>query len=288
MTVEVISTVSELRRLLDQARLSGQQVGFVPTMGSLHAGHVSLMQAARGNGVVVASVFVNPLQFAAGEDFDTYPRDVDADCAIAADAGVDLVFAPDVAEMYPSPMATVVSVPALASRWEGEIRPGHLDGMAAVVTKLLSIVGPCRAYFGEKDFQQLQIVRRLVRDLALPVDVIGCPTVRESDGLALSSRNARLDVAERSAALVLRAALDEGIDMVVDGQRDPTPISERMGEVIAAEPLADLDYAVVVRADDLMVPARLAGPVRLLVAARFGSTRLIDNDGLLLADDESG
>ncbi len=285
--MEVVSSVDELRSLLGQARCEGRRVGFVATMGSLHAGHASLMQAARVNELVVASVFVNPLQFGADEDFDAYPRDLDADCATAEGAGVDVVFAPDVAEIYPTPMATVVSVPSLASQWEGTVRPGHFDGMAAVVTKLLSIVGPCSAYFGEKDFQQLQIVRRVVNDLSLPVEVIGCPTIREADGLALSSRNSYLTPAERSAAVVLRAALDHGIDLVVDGERDPARIADRMAEMIRGEPLAQLDYATVVRAGDLVVPSRLAGAVRLLVAARFGTTRLIDNDGLLLGGSEA-
>jgi pantoate--beta-alanine ligase len=188
--VKTVVTIAELRALLDEARAAGRTVGFVPTMGYLHDGHASLMRAARGEtDVVVASVFVNPLQFGAGEDLDAYPRDLDRDTSLAADAGVDLTFVPPVDEMYPRPVLTTVSVAEVSAPLEGERRPTHFAGVATVVAKLFAIVGPCRAYFGAKDFQQVAVVRRMAADLSMPVEVVACPTVRERDGLALSSRN---------------------------------------------------------------------------------------------------
>ncbi|MHB8467532.1 MAG: pantoate--beta-alanine ligase, partial [Acidimicrobiales bacterium] len=199
--MQVIDTVAGWRKALDAERLAGRAVGLVPTMGALHAGHASLIaRAASECDVVGVTVFVNPLQFGAHEDLASYPRSLDADVALAGEHGASYVFAPDVTEMYPRPMLTTVSVPALAGRWEGESRPGHFDGVATVVAKLFAQAGACRAYFGEKDYQQLAVIRRLAADLDLPVDVVGCPTVREPDGLALSSRNVYLDATERAAA----------------------------------------------------------------------------------------
>jgi pantoate--beta-alanine ligase len=274
--VEHITTVAELR-----AALRGRgSVGFVPTMGYLHEGHLSLVRRARSaDDVVVASIFVNPLQFAAGEDLDTYPRDLDRDTALAAGAGVDLLFVPDLAEMYPRPVLTAVSVDELAGVLEGATRPGHFSGVATVVTKLFSIVGPCRAYFGEKDFQQLQIVRRMVSDLSLPVEVVGCPIVRETDGLAMSSRNVYLTPEERRAAPVLRRALTAGDYMVALGEPSPAAIAGAMAQVVTDEPLAELDYAACVEPSTLRPPDRIVPgmELRLLAAARFGRPRLIDN-----------
>jgi pantoate--beta-alanine ligase len=274
--VEHITTIAELR-----AALRGRgSVGFVPTMGYLHEGHLSLVRRARSaDDVVVASIFVNPLQFAAGEDLDTYPRDLDRDTALAAGAGVDLLFVPDLAEMYPRPVLTAVSVDELAGVLEGATRPGHFSGVATVVTKLFSIVGPCRAYFGEKDFQQLQIVRRMVSDLSLPVEVVGCPIVRETDGLAMSSRNVYLTPEERRAAPVLRRALTAGDYMVALGEPSPAAIAGAMAQVVTDEPLAELDYAACVEPSTLRPPDRIVPgmELRLLAAARFGRPRLIDN-----------
>jgi pantoate--beta-alanine ligase len=233
--------------------------------------------------VVVASIFVNPLQFAPSEDLDSYPRDLDRDREVAARAGVDLLFVPDVAEMYPDhpeqPL-TRVEVAHLATTLEGASRPAHVAGVATVVAKLLNAVGPCRAYFGEKDFQQLAVIRRMVRDLSFPVEVVGCPTVRELDGLAMSSRNTYLTPEERAAAPVLYRALQSGKATILAGERDPAVVRQLVADIVEAEPLAELDYVAVVDADSLTVPEPLGGRLRLLVAARFGRARLIDNVGV--------
>jgi pantoate--beta-alanine ligase len=289
--VKRVGTIAELRALLDAERAAGRSVGFVPTMGYLHEGHVSLMRAARSaTDVVVTSIFVNPLQFAAHEDLDDYPRDLERDCALAEGAGVDLVFVPSVDEMYPTPvpgglLATTVSVAGVSEGMEGASRPTHFVGVATVVAKLFSIVGPCRAFFGEKDFQQLAVVRRMVADLSMPVEVVGCETVREDDGLAMSSRNAYLSPDERAAATVVHRALRAGAAVVLAGERDPAAVRAAMAAVVAGEPLGELDYVEVVRAADLSVPptldpAEVAGDLRLLAAVRFRSTRLIDNLGV--------
>jgi pantoate--beta-alanine ligase len=276
-----IETIAGLRAHLDPARAAGRAVGFVPTMGYLHAGHRSLLEAARADtDVVVASIFVNPLQFGAGEDLDAYPRDLGRDTELAVAAGVDVLFVPPVSEMYPRPVLTTVSVAEVSEPLEGTSRPTHFGGVATVVAKLFAIVGPCRAYFGEKDYQQLAVVRRMAADLSLPVEVVGCPTVREPDGLAMSSRNAYLSAAERAVAPVVHRALLVGRDRVVAGERDPRAVRAAMAEVVAAEPLARLDYAEVVDADSLAVPDELAGELRLLVAVHLGRARLIDNMGV--------
>jgi pantoate--beta-alanine ligase len=274
------TTIGHLREVLTAARAGGRTVGFVPTMGYLHDGHASLLRAARGEtDTVLLSIFVNPLQFAADEDLDAYPRDLSGDVAVAEGAGADLVFAPSTAEMYPEPVLTTVSVAQVSASMEGRTRPTHFDGVATVVAKLFGIVGPCRAYFGEKDFQQLAVVRRLVADLSLPVAVVGCPTVREPDGLAMSSRNVYLTAEERGAAPVLHQALRAGRAAIEAGERDPAVVREAMAGPIRAEPLAELDYAEVVDAATFAVPEPLVGTLRLLVAARFGGARLIDNLG---------
>jgi pantoate--beta-alanine ligase len=284
--MEVVTTVAETRRRLDRARTDGLVVGLVPTMGALHAGHVSLLRRAVDEcGFTAVTLFVNPLQFAPTEDFAAYPRDLDTDVKVIEETGADLVFAPPLEEMYPGPVLTRVSVPDLADTLDGASRPGHFDGVATVVAKLFNAAGPARAYFGEKDYQQLQIVRRMVADLSFPVEVVACPIVRDPDGLALSSRNAYLSPEERAAAPVLHRALVAGAAAVErDGQRDAASVRAVMGNLIAAEPLADLDYAEVVDARDLRRIDPLRGEVRLLVAARFGAARLIDNIGARVAE----
>lgn len=281
---ELIPTVAELRERLDAARAAGQSVGFVPTMGYLHAGHGSLIAAARkSNDLVVASIFVNPLQFAADEDLSDYPRDLEHDRALAGEQGADFIFTPSVDEMYPfGPVLTQVTVDALAGRWEGATRPTHFAGVATVVSKLFSIVGPCRAYFGEKDFQQLAVIRRMVADLSMPIEVVGCPIVREADGLAMSSRNAYLDEVQRAAAPVLRRALDHGLQLVGDGERSPAVVAAAMAAIVAAEPSATLDYAAAVDASTLEEPGELTGDIRLIIAAQVGRPRLLDNAGATL------
>lgn len=282
--VAVLETVEEYSRALDAIRLSGRSVGVVPTMGALHDGHRSLIErAALECDVVAVSIFVNPTQFGSATDLAHYPRTLAADLDIVASAGGHLVFAPSVEEMYPDQPGgdqTVVSAPLLAARWEGASRPGHFDGVATVVVKLLSAAGPCRAYFGEKDFQQLALVRRVVRDLAIPTEVVGCPTVRDHDGLALSSRNVRLSPDQRRAALVLHRALRSASTSMVRGEEDPSAVEALMARVVESEPEVTLDYAVVVYADDLE-PARTCAaidrPLRLLIAAGVDPVRLIDN-----------
>ena len=276
----VIERIGELRDRLRQDRARGARVGLVPTMGALHAGHRSLIERARrDDDVVVVSVFVNPLQFGPGEDFERYPRTLDRDVEACAAAGADVVFAPSAAEMFPAPAATAVSVAGLCEPLEGAARPGHMEGVATVVAKLFGIVGECSAYFGEKDFQQLVVIRRMVADLSIDVRVVGCPTVRDPDGLALSSRNAYLSPAERAQAPALHRALEAGAALVAAGETDPAAVEAAMASVIAACPLAEIDYAAAVDPNTLAADGPLSGEVRLVLAARFGRARLIDNIG---------
>ena len=281
--MRLISSIEAVRRETLLMALERKQVGFVPTMGSLHDGHASLLErAAKDNHFVIASVFVNPLQFGDGEDLDSYPRSIEKDKQIAESAGVDILFVPTVKDMYPSETGTKVVVSKLSQLWEGASREGHFDGVATVVTKLFGIVGPCKAYFGEKDFQQLQIIRQMVVDLNLPVKVVGSPTVREADSLAMSSRNVYLSSEERLAAPILRVALDEGLNLVRRGERDPLVVMALMKQIVETEPLAILDYVAAVNAHNLQIPKILHAEIRLLAAAHIGKTRLLDNDGLTL------
>ena len=276
--MKVVERIAELREALDAARADGRSVGFVPTMGFFHEGHRSLMRAARAHhDVVVVSLFVNPLQFGAGEDLERYPRDLERDAAQAEAEGVDLLFAPSVEEMYPEPVTTTVHVSGVSEGMCGGARPGHFDGVATVVTKLFSIVGPCSAYFGRKDFQQLAVVRRLAADLDLPVRVVGCPLVREPDGLAMSSRNAYLSAGERQAATVLHRALSAVGEAASAGQCDVGALRAVVSEVVGGEPTVDLEYVEIRRASDLGGLERLEGEAVAAVAARVGATRLIDN-----------
>jgi len=277
--VEVIRAIAMARKVCDAARSAGRTVGFVPTMGAFHDGHVSLMRRARDQrDHAVVSIFVNPLQFRPGEDLSRYPRDEDRDLSIAGQLGVDVVFAPSVEEMYPAgrPEVTVDPGP-LGDRLEGAARPGHFRGVATVVTKLFDVVGSSTAYFGEKDAQQLAVVRRMVRDLSLPIEVEGCPTVREPDGLATSSRNAYLSPEQRDAAGCLFLALSEAAQMARGGERDAATLVAAMAREIGATPEARIDYAAVVDDETFEEVATIAGPARALVAAKFGETRLIDN-----------
>lgn len=279
--MRTVERIADLRTDLDAARAAGRTVGLVPTMGYLHDGHVSLMQrAAAETDLAVATIFVNPLQFGPTEDLAAYPRDLERDTKLAEQSGIALLFTPPLDEMYPEPVRTTVTVEGVSAGFEGATRPTHFAGVATVVAKLFSIAGPCRAYFGEKDFQQLAVVRRMAADLSMPVDIVGCPTVREPDGLALSSRNVYLGPAERAAAPVLYRALLEGRRALEqDGERAPEAVAARMAAVVATEPLAALDYAAAVDAATLAVPTTLSGEVRLLIAARLGPARLIDNMG---------
>ena len=273
--MRVVPTVAEMRRARQQ--MAGS-VGLVPTMGALHEGHLSLVRHARaGDDTVVASIFVNPTQFGPGEDYARYPRDPDRDLALLRDLGTDVVFMPPVEEMYPEGFDTYVEVEKLTRVLEGAHRPGHFRGVATVVTKLFNIVQPHRAYFGQKDAQQLVVIRRLTRDLGLPVEVVGLPTVREPDGLAMSSRNAYLSPEERRAAPVLHRSLEAAEEMWRAGVRDASVVRQRMNEVLAAEPLARVDYVSVADAETLEELETAGRPALVSLAVQIGGTRLIDN-----------
>lgn len=277
--MEVIRTVAGTLAAAEAARARGHGVGLVPTMGALHRGHASLVRRAREErDLVVVSIFVNPLQFGDPRDLAAYGRDEEGDLAQLRELGVDVVFAPSVEEMYPGgePEVTVDPGP-LADRLEGAARPGHFRGVATVVAKLFHAVGPGVAYFGEKDAQQLAVIRRMVRDLSLPVRIVACPTVREPDGLAVSSRNARLEPAQREAAGCLFLALSEAAELARSGERDASRLVAAMAREIGATPEARLDYAAIVDEDTFEEMSRVEAPARALVAARFDDVRLIDN-----------
>jgi pantoate--beta-alanine ligase len=277
--MEVIRAIAMARKACDAARSAGRTVGFVPTMGAFHDGHLSLMRRARDErDAVVVSIFVNPLQFGPGEDLSRYPRDEERDLSMAKKLGVEVMFAPNVEEMYPAGHQEVTVDPGpLGERLEGARRPGHFRGVATVVAKLFDVVGPSTAYFGEKDAQQLAVVRRMVRDLSLPIEVVGSPTVREPDGLATSSRNAYLSPEQREAAGCLFLALSEAAEMARGGERDAATLVAAMAREMGATPEARIDYAVVVDEGTFEEVGMITGPARALVAARFGETRLIDN-----------
>jgi pantoate--beta-alanine ligase len=275
-----VSTKGEVRSAVEAAKREGKTVGFVPTMGALHEGHLSLVRAAsRRCDVVAVSVFVNPTQFSPGEDFERYPRQIETDLELLASAGADLVWTPTTEEMYAPDAEVTVDPGPLATRWEGAVRPGHFAGMATIVTKLLSVVRPDAAFFGEKDYQQLVIVRSMVRDLDLGCEVAGCPIVRDPDGLALSSRNAYLSAEGREAGLGLAHALWAAATGLMQGERDARVLESAMREAAAlhAGDALDLDYAAVVDPETLEPLARIEGPARAIIAGRVGTTRLLDN-----------
>jgi pantoate--beta-alanine ligase len=273
---QVLRSRAELRAAL--ATLP-RPVGLVPTMGWLHDGHRSLIRRARGeNPTVVATIFVNPRQFSQARDFMKYPRNEARDLAICADEGVDIVWAPPTEEVYVAGFDTLVSVGAISEPLEGAARPGHFDGVAKVVAILFGLVGAEHAYFGQKDAQQVMVIRRMARDLALPTEVIACPTVRESDGLALSSRNVHLAAAERAAAPVLHEALRAAAAQWSAGERSGDALRATMVATLAGEPLAQPEYVSVADALTLRELDRLDGTALLSLAVRFGSTRLIDNE----------
>jgi pantoate--beta-alanine ligase len=278
-----------MKQVARQARDEGRIIGFVPTMGALHAGHLSLVEAARRDAnPVVVSIFVNPKQFAPHEDYAKYPRAFDTDRAALEEIGVDYLFAPSVEEMYPAGFRTAVNVEGLSDRLEGRLRPGHFRGVATVVLKLLEIVGPRFAYFGRKDAQQARIIRQMAADLALDPEIVVRPIVREADGLALSSRNAYLSAEERRAGAVLYRALDRARRVILAGERDALRITETARAELAAEPLAKPDYVELADADSFESVTRLRGACLLLLAVRFGATRLIDNLSIELTGEGNG
>ena len=277
--MEVTRTVATTLASCDEARSNGKSIGFVPTMGSFHDGHLALIRHARSErDVAVVSIFVNPLQFGDPADLAAYPRNEERDLTIARELNVDVVFAPSAEEMYPRgrPQVTVDPGP-LGERFEGASRPGHFRGVLTVVAKLFHAVGACRAYFGEKDAQQLALVRRMVADLSFPVDVVSSPTVREADGVAMSSRNARLTSDQREAAGCLFLALSEAAELAREGERDVAKLIAAMAREIGATAEAKLDYAAGVDDATFTEVHEIRAPARALVAARFGQTRLIDN-----------
>lgn len=276
-----------MKQVSRQARAEGRVSGFVPTMGALHAGHLSLIQAALAEcRPVIASIFVNPTQFGPSEDFQKYPRAPEADSQKLEDAGVDYLFAPDAAEIYPSGFRTWVNVEGLSERLEGRARPGHFRGVTTVVLKLLEIVQPQKAFFGRKDAQQAHIIRQMARDLHLDSEIVVCPIVREADGLAMSSRNAYLNREERWAATVLFRALEGARASIVRGERDALRLTAAMRELLRAEPLANPDYVEIVDAETLEPVTRLRGACLALLAVRIGAVRLIDN--MLIEEREGG
>jgi pantoate--beta-alanine ligase len=282
----LVERITELRERCDAARHAGQTVGLVPTMGYFHEGHRSLMRAARANhDLVVATIFVNQLQFDPDEDLAGYPRDLAGDTAAAEAEGADVLFVPSVAEMYPEPTVTTVHVAGLTEGLCGAARPTHFDGVTTVVAKLFAIVGPCAAYFGRKDFQQLVVVRRMAADLDLPVEVVGCPLVREADGLAMSSRNAYLSEEERERATGIFASLRGAAAVVERGERGPN----RVRGLVEAEGTrrgVDFEYVEVRRAADLASVDTLEGEIVIAVAAPVGRARLIDNVTMQIAGAE--
>lgn len=278
-TMLQLSTIEELRIHIKAARQQGKKIGFVPTMGFLHEGHLSLVKAAREKcDLVVMSIFVNPLQFGPNEDFERYPRDIERDSKMAAEAGVDLLFTPSVEEMYPKPILTTVSVANVTTPLCGASRPGHFDGVSTVVLKLFSIVQPDYAFFGQKDAQQVAVVTQMVQDLSIPVEVIPCPIVREADGLAMSSRNVYLSAEERAQALVLSQSLQQASAWLKEGL-PLAEIKQRIKQMIADKPLVEIDYVEILRYPELQpVENEVSGQTIIVaLAVRFGKTRLIDN-----------
>jgi len=273
--IKDIQTMRSYRKRIEEGRI----VGFVPTMGHLHEGHLSLIRKGREESdILVVSIFVNPTQFGPGGDFKSYPRDLERDMKLAEAEGVDVIFAPSVEEMYPGGYSTFIEVEGyLTSTLEGESRPGHFKGVTTILARLFNIVSPDRTYFGEKDYQQALVVRKLVRDLNLNTEIVPLPTVREQDGLALSSRNSYLTPVERKAATVLYQSLLRAKEDIARGIRDATVISSHMEDLITGEPLARVDYVAVIDPETLRRVERVEKEVLVAVAAKIGQTRLIDN-----------
>jgi pantoate--beta-alanine ligase len=276
--MQIITAIMGMRPLADTLRREGKRIGFVPTMGFLHEGHLSLMRRARQeNDIVVASIFVNPTQFGPKEDLDRYPRDAEGDRAKCVTAGVDILFMPTASEIYPEKPSVFVTVEGISDILEGAIRPGHFRGVATVVAKLFNIVKPHKAYFGQKDFQQCTVIKRMVIGLDLDVEVIVLPTVRETDGLAMSSRNSYLDPGQRQKATCLFRALTAGEELITNGVREPEKIRQKMRAILVQEKGVEIDYIEVADPDRLAPLERLEGRMVLLLAVRLGGIRLIDN-----------
>ena len=275
--MKVVKTIKEMKEIVRGWKQKGLSVGFVPTMGYLHEGHQSLIKLARENDKIVVSIFVNPIQFGRGEDLEHYPRNFERDCQVCRENEVDLIFYPELTEMYDRDFSTFVEVEGLTEELCGRSRPGHFRGVCTVVNKLFHIVNPDRAYFGQKDAQQLAIIKRMVRDLSMDIEVIGAPIIREEDGLAMSSRNQYLSKEERSAALIINKTLKIGENLLKNGERDADVIVSEMKNNIERSPLARIDYVKIVTADSMKVVKCIDQPILLAVAVMIGETRLIDN-----------
>lgn len=275
--MKIVSTIEEVRAQVSAWKKEGNTVGFVPTMGYLHEGHMSLIDAARENDKVVVSIFVNPMQFGPNEDLASYPRDLDRDAKMCEEHGVDLIFHPTPEEMYGDNFYSYVDMNTLTEELCGLSRPVHFRGVCTVVTKLFNIVTPDKAYFGEKDAQQLAIIKRMVKDLNMPLTIVGCPIIREEDGLAKSSRNTYLSEEERKAALVLSRAIFLGKEMVEAGERDAKKVIAAMVKEIESEPLSKIDYVKMVDLDTMQEVEKIERGILTAIAVYIGKTRLIDN-----------
>lgn len=276
--MQVFAEIESARAEVRRAQVLGKRVGLVPTMGALHAGHLSLVEAARKQcGYVVVTIFVNPTQFGPKEDFAAYPRPLEADLAACREAGVNLIFTPSVESMYPPDSKTTIHVRGLTDVLCGPCRPGHFDGVATVVAKLFNILPADAAFFGEKDYQQLQVIRRMAADLNFLMEIVGCPTVREADGLAISSRNAYLSVAERQQATSISRALFAAVDQVRGGERTVARLRAAMRQIILDAGPAEIEYIEIVDANSLAPLSKVHRPARICAAVRIGRTRLIDN-----------
>lgn len=274
----VFTSINEIKDYLKKEKALGKTVGFVPTMGYLHNGHQSLINSAKKeNDIVVVSIFVNPTQFGINEDFDKYPRDLANDQLLAAEAGADLIFAPSNDEMYPKGYQTFVEVNELTKTLCGKSRPTHFRGVTTVVSKLFNIINPSKAYFGQKDAQQVIVIKRMVKDLNMDIEIVICPIIREADGLAMSSRNVYLSKEAREQAIVLSYSLNYAREMIIKGERDAEKIKNKIISLINQKPFADIDYVSIVDTETLFELKQIDGTILIALAVKFDETRLIDN-----------
>lgn len=276
--MKIANTIKEVRLQIKMWMKEGKSIGFVPTMGYLHEGHQSLIERAKkDNDKVVVSIFVNPTQFGPTEDLESYPRDFEKDTKLSQIAGADLIFYPDVEEMYEEDACTLIHVEGLTNALCGKSRPTHFGGVCLVVSKLFHIISPDKAYFGEKDAQQLAVIKRMVKDLSFDIEIVGCPIIREADGLAKSSRNTYLNTQERKAAIVLHKALTKGKETILAGETNAIKVKNEIIDLICKEPLAKVDYVEIVNFDTIAPVETVKGNILVAVAVYIGKTRLIDN-----------
>lgn len=275
--MKIVKTIKEVREIVTEWKKQGLEIGFVPTMGYLHEGHQSLIRRSTENDRTVVSIFVNPIQFGPNEDFASYPRDLERDTKKCEEAGANLIFAPEASEMYADDFSTYVDMTGPTDELCGLKRPGHFKGVCTVVSKLFNIVTPDRAYFGQKDAQQLAVIRRMVRDLSIGIEIVGCPIIREEDGLAKSSRNTYLNEEERKAAVVISKALSMGQKMIESGEESASAVTQKITAEIEKESLAKIDYIKIVDADSIEPVEKIGGRILVAAAVYIGKTRLIDN-----------